>query len=192
VNINQSTREATDKVEYPNSERATESAIHPHYAFGPKIQSKRHVSYPYTCIGKGVRLTLRGILDLEALLQALARGRLVAAGRLEAVDGIDTTLRGAFVVLEVQPLDGALGVGAGARRHRRVRLTQLADQCHGVRGSELVEREDGGGAREEVVADHVLEAERGEILSELGRLRHQGECQWGNGGDGPFGEGAGV
>jgi hypothetical protein len=135
---------------------------------------------------------LRGVLDLEALLQALARGRLVAAGRLEAIDGVDATLRGALVVLEEQPLDGALGVGAGARRHGRVRLAQLADQRHRVRGRELVKREDRGGAREEVVADHVLEAEGCEVLRELGWLRHQGEGQWGDGGDGPFGEGAGV
>lgn len=104
-------------------------------------------------------LTLRTVLDLEGLLLALARSRLVATGSLDTVDGIDAALAQPLGVLEQQPLDRALLVSSRAGRAWCIGFVELADDGHGKGRRELVQCEDGRGSREEVVPDHVLIAE---------------------------------
>lgn len=123
----------------------------------------------------------------------LAGGGLVAAGGLDAVDGVDATLAQALGVLEKQPFDCALGVGSGAGRSRCIGLVELAEYRQGVRRlGKLIKSEDWRGAAEEVVADQMLEAKGLQVLSEACGLGAEGECERGNGGDGPPGKGVVV
>ena len=117
--------------------------------------------------------TLRTVLDLERLLHPLARSGLVTSRRLNAIHGIDTAAAQPLRVLEIQPLDRALGVVAGARRRGGIRLSQLAQHCLWEGRGELVQSKGGCRSGEEVVADHVLVAEGLQVLGEA--RWHRGE-----------------
>jgi hypothetical protein len=85
-----------------------------------------------------MELTLRSVLDLEALGHVLARRRRRTTSSLDAVHGINAANGEARGVLEKQPLDGALSLETWARRCGGRSVLELADLGDGIWGDEVV------------------------------------------------------
>lgn len=134
--------------------------------------------------------TLGAVLDFEGGLLAFAGAGLVAAGGFDAVHCVDAALGEALGVFEKEPRDSALAAIARAGGSRGIGLVHFGEDGHRVRRlGELIESEDWRSAAEEVMSKEVLEAKGLQVLSEACGQRAQRQCQWGNGGDGPSGEG---
>jgi hypothetical protein len=85
-----------------------------------------------------MELTLRSVLDLEALGHVLARRRRRTTSSLHTVHGINAANGEAGGVLEVQPLDGALSLETRARGCGGRSVLELANLGDGIRGDEVV------------------------------------------------------
>jgi hypothetical protein len=104
-------------------------------------------------------LTLCGIVNLKTGLLTLASSRLVAAGSLDAIHGIDATSGDTLQILEEKPLYVRFRLNAHVRSRRRISLVQLLDQSNGIWGLiQLVKCEDWCIAIKEVMAYQLFGA----------------------------------
>jgi hypothetical protein len=115
-------------------------------------------------------LTLCGIVNLKTGLLTLASSWFVAAGSLDAINGIDATSGDVLQILEEKPLYVPFSLNADARSRRRISLVQLLDQSNRIWGlMQLVKCEDWCIAIKKVMAYKLLEALETQHSIELSR-----------------------